>query len=158
MCVFVFKSLKNLKQSNSLLYISNRVFLASIEVTVPDKQLKAIRGHPAILGCRFTPDSDISNLVVTWQRKEDSQVVHSFYYQKDQLDRQSPAYRSRTLLYKSELAKGNASLQITAVRPKDTGGYMCIVTNLQGSARALVELTYGGMFMKDTANIMEMVL
>lgn len=128
-----------------------RFILAGFEVTVPDKQVKAIRGRPAILGCRFTPHPDISTLVVTWQRQEDSQVVHSFYYQNDQLDRQSSAYRSRTLLYKSELVKGNASLQITAVRPEDTGGYMCVVTNSQGSARALVEVTYGGIFIKNTA-------
>lgn len=129
------------------------VVVAPFEVTVPDKHLKAIRGHPAILGCRFTPDPDISNLVVTWQRQEDSQVVHSFYYQKDQLDRQSLAYRSRTLLYKSELAKGNASLQITAVKPEDTGGYMCIVTNSQGSARALIELTYGALYSEPRLSI-----
>lgn len=116
---------------------------------VPDKQLKAIHGRPAILGCRFTPDPDTSHLVVTWQRQEDVRVVHSFYYQKDQLDRQSPEYCGRTFLYNSELAKGNASLQITEVNPKDTGRYICIVTNSQGSSRGLVELTYGGMFMKN---------
>ncbi|KAA0718121.1 hypothetical protein E1301_Tti001285 [Triplophysa tibetana] len=127
--------------------------VAPFEVIVPDKQLKAIHGNPAILGCRFTPDPDISHLVVTWQRQEDVQVVHSFYYQMDQLDHQSPQYRSRTFLYNSELAKGNASLQITEVNPKDTGGYMCIVTNSQGSARALVELTYGALYSEPRLSI-----
>ncbi|XP_056616603.1 butyrophilin subfamily 1 member A1 [Triplophysa dalaica] len=127
--------------------------VATFEVMVPDKQLKAIHGRPAILGCMFTPDPDTSHLVVTWQRQEDVRVVHSFYYQKDQLDRQSLQYRGRTFLYNSELAQGNASLQITEVNPKDTGRYMCIVTNLQGSSRALVELTYGALYSEPRLSI-----
>lgn len=129
------------------------VFVAPFEVSVPDKQLMAIRGHPVVLGCKFTPDQDISNLVVTWQRQEDSKVVHSFYYQLDQLDRQSPEYNSRTMLFKSELSTGNASLQITAINQKDTGQYMCIVSNAQGTGRALVELTYGALYSEPRLSI-----
>ncbi|XP_059421969.1 V-set domain-containing T-cell activation inhibitor 1-like isoform X3 [Carassius carassius] len=118
------------------------VLVASFEVTVPNKHLLAIQGHPAVLGCEFTPDPDLSSLVVTWQRQEDSQVVHSYYYQQDQLDRQSPEYHTRTSLYVSELHKGNASLRIAAVRPKDAGHYMCIVSNTKGTGKDLMEVTY----------------
>ncbi|XP_056108954.1 uncharacterized protein LOC130086785 isoform X4 [Rhinichthys klamathensis goyatoka] len=75
---------------------------ASFRVNVPDKFLVAIRGRPAVLACEFTPDPDLSSLVLTWQR--DSRVVHSFYYQQDQLDRQSPEYHNRTSLFISEIA------------------------------------------------------
>ncbi|XP_039528495.1 uncharacterized protein LOC120479783 isoform X4 [Pimephales promelas] len=75
---------------------------ASFRVNVPDKFLVVIRGRPAVLGCEFTPDPDLSSLVLTWQR--DSRVVHSFYYQQDQLDRQSPEYHNRTSLFISEIA------------------------------------------------------
>ncbi|XP_016364154.1 CD276 antigen-like [Sinocyclocheilus rhinocerous] len=122
------------------------VLVASFEVTVPNKHLLAIRGRPAVLGCEFTPDPDLSNLVVTWQRQEDARVVHSFYYQQDQLDRQSPEYHNRTSLYVLELHKGNASLRIAAVRPKDAGWYMCIVSNAKGTGRALMEVTYEASF------------
>ncbi|XP_039528496.1 uncharacterized protein LOC120479783 isoform X5 [Pimephales promelas] len=90
---------------------------ASFRVNVPDKFLVVIRGRPAVLGCEFTPDPDLSSLVLTWQR--DSRVVHSFYYQQDQLDRQSPEYHNRTSLFISEIGKGNATLRINSVGPKD---------------------------------------
>ncbi|XP_043112161.1 CD276 antigen-like isoform X2 [Puntigrus tetrazona] len=106
----------------------------------------AIRGHPAVLGCEFTSDSDLSSLVVTWQRQEDSQVVHSFYYQQDKLDRQSPEYSNRTSLYISELGKGNASLRIYPVLPKDAGQYLCQVSNFKGTGKGLIELDYGALY------------
>lgn len=114
-------------------------------MNVSNKHLLALRGHSAVLGCEFTPDLDLSNLVVTWQREEDLQVVHSFYYQQDQLDRQSPEYHSRTSLFVTELHKGNASLRIAAVSRKDAGRYLCIVSNTKGTGRASMEMTYGGM-------------
>ncbi len=129
---------------------SHCLFPASFEVTVPNKHLLAIRGRPAVLGCEFTSDPDLSNLVVTWQRQEDARVVHSFYYQQDQLDRQSSEYHNRTSLYISELHKGNASLRIEAVRPNDAGWYLCIVSNTKGTGRALMQVTYGGKHMMNT--------
>ncbi|XP_067277265.1 CD276 antigen-like isoform X2 [Pseudorasbora parva] len=93
----------------------------SFRVNVPDRGLVAIRGCPAVLVCEFTPDPDLSSLVVTWQRG--SRVVHSFYYQQDQLDRQSPEYHNRTSLFISELGKGKASLRINSVGPKDVALY-----------------------------------
>ncbi|XP_051504389.1 CD276 antigen-like [Myxocyprinus asiaticus] len=127
--------------------------VASFEVSVPHKHLVAIRDRPAVLGCIFTPDPNFSSLVVTWQRQEDSRVVHSFYYQQDQLDRQSPEYHNRTSLYISELGKGNASLKIAAVRPKDTGWYICIVSNDKGTERALLEVTYGALYSEPRLSI-----
>ncbi|XP_048061384.1 CD276 antigen-like isoform X2 [Megalobrama amblycephala] len=122
------------------------VLAASFDVTVTDKHLLAIRGRPAVLGCEFTPDPDLSSLVITWQRSEDSQVVHSFYYQQDQLDRQSREFHNRTSLFISELGKGNASLRIAIVRPKDAGSYLCIVSNAKGTGRALMNVIYGVQF------------
>ncbi|KAI4905018.1 hypothetical protein NFI96_020173, partial [Prochilodus magdalenae] len=121
---------------------------AAFKVTAPASRLVAFRGQPAILGCEFTPDSnsDLSSLVVTWQRREDSRVVHSFYYQKDQLDRQSREYRNRTSLFMAELGKGNASLRIEAVRPEDKGQYLCMVSNTRGTDKALMQLEYGAFY------------
>ncbi|XP_077092737.1 V-set domain-containing T-cell activation inhibitor 1-like isoform X2 [Siphateles boraxobius] len=129
-----------------LLMFADALVVASFEVTVTDKHLLAIRGGSAVLGCEFTPDPDLSNLVVTWQRSEDSQVVHSFYYQQDQLDRQSPEFHNRTSFFISELHKGNASLRIAEVRPKDAGLYLCIVSNAKGTGKALMKVTYGVQF------------
>lgn len=122
-------------------------------MTVPNKHLLAIRGRPAVLGCEFTPDPDLSSLVLTWQRQEDARVVHSFYYQQDQLDRQSPEYHNRTSLYISELGKGNASLRMHPVGPKDAGRYLCQVSNAKGTGKALLELDYGALYLEPRFNI-----
>lgn len=129
------------------------VLVAPFEVNVSNKHLLALRGHSAVLGCEFTPDLDLSNLVVTWQREEDLQVVHSFYYQQDQLDRQSPEYHSRTSLFVTELHKGNASLRIAAVSRKDAGRYLCIVSNTKGTGRASMEMTYGALYSEPRLSI-----
>ncbi|KTF76737.1 hypothetical protein cypCar_00033373 [Cyprinus carpio] len=129
------------------------ISVASFKVNVPERCLVAIRGRPALLGCEFTPDPDLSSLVVTWQRQEDSKVIHSFYYQQDNLDRQSPEYHNRTSLYISELGKGNASLRINPVGPKDAGRYLCQVSNAKGTGKALIELDYGAFYSEPRLNI-----
>ncbi|XP_067277264.1 V-set domain-containing T-cell activation inhibitor 1-like isoform X1 [Pseudorasbora parva] len=123
----------------------------SFRVNVPDRGLVAIRGCPAVLVCEFTPDPDLSSLVVTWQRG--SRVVHSFYYQQDQLDRQSPEYHNRTSLFISELGKGKASLRINSVGPKDVGQYLCHVSSAKGTGKAQIELKYGALYSEPRLNI-----
>lgn len=115
-------------------------------MSAPARQVIAVRGQPAIVGCEFTPDSDLSSLVVTWQRVEDFRVVHSYYYNHDQLSLQSPVYQNRTSLFVSELLKGNATLRIEPVRLEDVGNYLCTVSNNKGTDKAEVQLRYGGMF------------
>ncbi|KAK7140425.1 hypothetical protein R3I94_012896 [Phoxinus phoxinus] len=90
-------------------------------------------------------------MVLTWQR--DSRVVHSFYYQQDQLDRQSPEYHNRTSLFISELGKGNATLRIHSVGPKDVGQYPCLVSNAKGTGKAQIELDYGALYSEPRFNI-----
>ncbi|XP_036431063.1 CD276 antigen-like [Colossoma macropomum] len=137
----------------SALYLVVRC--AAFKVTVPAGRLVGIRGQPAVLGCEFIPDSylDMSNLVVTWQRKEDNRVVHSFYYEQDQLARQSTDYQNRTSLFVTELLKGNASLRIEAVTPKDEGQYLCMVSNTRGTDKALVKLEYGAFYTEPRLSI-----
>ncbi|XP_017550944.1 CD276 antigen [Pygocentrus nattereri] len=119
--------------------------VGTIKVTVPEGRLTAVRGRTTILGCEFTPEpgSDLANLVVTWQRQEDLHVVHSYYYQQDQLDRQSAEYHGRTSLFYSELSKGNASLRIIDVGPRDVGRYQCMVSTSSGTDKAEIQLDYG---------------
>ncbi len=121
------------------------VFLASFMVSIPNDHLIAVRGHPAVLGCHFTPHPDLSSLFIEWQRQEDSQVVHSFYYEENQLDHQSLEYHNRTSLYISKLSKGNAYLRIDGIGLKDVGWYLCKVNNINGAGKAKIKLDYGGM-------------
>lgn len=71
-------------------------------------------------------------------------MVHSFYYKKDQLDRQSAHYFGRTKLNYKGLAEGNASLSIANIGLKDAGNYVCVVSNDKGTDRGVVQLVYAG--------------
>ncbi|XP_042593425.1 CD276 antigen-like [Cyprinus carpio] len=114
----------------------------SFGVTVPSSPILVVRGATALLPCEFEPDPTMANLVITWQREEDARVVHSFYYEKDQLDRQSSDYVDRTKLNREALAGGNASLSIVNIGLKDAGNYLCIVSNIKGTDRGVVRLVY----------------
>ncbi|KAM9477465.1 CD276 antigen-like [Clarias gariepinus] len=132
----------------SVLLLSVLTTCAGFKVNAPAGRVVAVRGQPAVLGCEFPPDStpDLAPLVVTWQRVEDSRVVHSFYYKVDQLDLQNVDYRDRTSLFVSELQKGNASLRIQRVGPRDVGRYLCTVSNSKGTDKVQVQLEYGAFY------------
>lgn len=127
----------------------------AFKVTAPSKSLVALKEGTVMLGCIFTPDrtSDMNDLTVTWQRAEDSRVVHSFYYGVDQLDRQNHEYKDRTALYPSELEKGNASLRISGIRVVDAGLYLCTVSNQKGADKAQVQLHYAAFYSEPRLNI-----
>ncbi|XP_076831474.1 CD276 antigen isoform X2 [Brachyhypopomus gauderio] len=126
-------------------------------VTVPQEVVIAVRGRAVLLGCEFTPDPEVApdfpSLVVTWQRTENSQVVHSFYYGRDQLDRQAATYQNRTTLFTSELVRGNASLLLWEVGLEDTGGYLCVVSTKGGTDRAELKLQYAAFYTEPRLSI-----
>lgn len=125
-------------------YNYNFSFLDSFSVRVPPGPVVVARGATALLSCEFEPDLNIPQLVINWQRQEDARVVHSFYYQMDQLDRQDSDYKGRTTLNHSEIAKGNASLSIANFGLKDAGKYLCTVSNTKGTGKGELQLVYAG--------------
>ncbi|KAJ7991841.1 hypothetical protein DPEC_G00288050 [Dallia pectoralis] len=108
----------------------------------------AIYGQPAVLSCSFPAYSDRPDpsLVVTWQRVEDSRVVHSFYYKTDQFETQSVDYRNRTGLFHSQLAHGNASLRLDRVGPQDQGRYLCTTSTSNGTGKVEVQVKYAAFY------------
>ncbi|XP_063040648.1 CD276 antigen-like isoform X2 [Engraulis encrasicolus] len=137
----------------SLLFFT---FVAPYKVQVPSEPLMGVRGTYAVLTCSFPPVAQPGippGLLVTWQRVEDSRVVHSFYYDKDQLSRQSNDYKHRTALYVSELWTGNASLKITDVRAQDAGRYLCTVSDDRGTDKAEVRLEYAAFYTEPQLSI-----
>ncbi|KAJ8387913.1 hypothetical protein AAFF_G00148470 [Aldrovandia affinis] len=130
-------------------------FTDALEVTVLERRVTGVRGQPTILGCSYSlPSGNLDNLVVTWQRVEDNQVVHSFYYGQDQLDLQSPNYRNRTSLYRSQLQTGNASLRLDRVCPRDSGRYLCSVSSQKGTDKAEVQLEYAAFYTEPRLSIL----
>ncbi|KAK1155167.1 CD276 antigen-like [Acipenser oxyrinchus oxyrinchus] len=100
-------------------------------VTVPRSPVTSPPGSDVTLSCSFSckAGADLTRVVVTWQRPPADHVVHSFYYGRDQLDRQNEAYRNRTQLC-----------------GEDEGWYTCAVTNqvenTRGDVRLIVAAAY----------------
>ncbi|XP_078423152.1 CD276 antigen homolog [Cetorhinus maximus] len=114
------------------------------DVTVPETTLIGIHNQNIVLGCRFTVNGGLSleHIIITWQRAENSEVVHSYYYGKDQLSQQSEQYSDRTSLFPEEFKHGNASLKLEGVRAEDAGQYICFVSNILGSAKETILLKF----------------
>uniref|UniRef100_A0A4W6G373 Ig-like domain-containing protein n=1 Tax=Lates calcarifer TaxID=8187 RepID=A0A4W6G373_LATCA len=66
--------------------------------------------------------------------------VHSFYYNKDQLGLQDQFFRGRTSLFKDQISRGNASLQLTGVEVQDQGRYRCHTSTMRGNKDSLINL------------------
>ncbi|XP_067277296.1 CD276 antigen homolog [Pseudorasbora parva] len=115
------------------------------EITVPRGPVKGFYGEVLILPCTFPVDSwDLSSTVITWQRGLD--VVHSFYYSRDQLDRQNPHYANRSSLFIQEMAGGNASLKLDRVTLQDAGLYTCSISTNTGSQKKSFKVDIAAFF------------
>uniref|UniRef100_A0A4W6G2R4 Ig-like domain-containing protein n=1 Tax=Lates calcarifer TaxID=8187 RepID=A0A4W6G2R4_LATCA len=77
--------------------------------------------------------------------------VHSFYNNQDQLRLQNQHFRNRTSLFKDQISRGNASLQLTGVEVQDQGGYRCYTRTMRGNKDSFINLRVDGM--RDTQEI-----
>ncbi|XP_031436181.2 butyrophilin-like protein 8 isoform X2 [Clupea harengus] len=122
-----------------------KVCCSEFKVTVPSSLVVTL-GQPVVLPCSFSVGNvwQPESIVITWQRG--LEVVHSFYYNRDQLKRQSPHYVKRTSLYQSEMQKGNASLRLENVTIEDRGEYICSVSSQLGSERKSFPLKVAALY------------
>ncbi|CAM5147974.1 unnamed protein product [Natator depressus] len=97
--------------------------------------IRSRAGEDVTLSCRFKLSSDfvLNRLRIHWQvfRDEEGSVVHSYYDGADRLEDQEVEFKGRTKLFLQELSEGVASLNLTRVRPSDSGEYRCIIVNSQ---------------------------
>uniref|UniRef100_A0A452H0L4 Ig-like domain-containing protein n=1 Tax=Gopherus agassizii TaxID=38772 RepID=A0A452H0L4_9SAUR len=106
-------------------------------------------GGDVTLSCLFPsqPGMNLQRLTLTWQKERagaEALVVHSYYYGREQLEKQDEAYRSRTQLDPEGLARGDASLTLRGVRTQDEGVYLCHVTSELGKTSERRELRVAG--------------
>ncbi|GCC26854.1 CD276 antigen-like isoform X1 [Chiloscyllium punctatum] len=101
------------------------------KVLTPKEHVVAILNQAVVLECSFTVSEELplGNVVINWQRDENREVVHSYYYGKDQLSKQNPHYSGKTSLFPEEFKNGNASLRLEGVNPEHSGVYLCYVGN-----------------------------
>uniref|UniRef100_A0A3B4U1G7 Ig-like domain-containing protein n=1 Tax=Seriola dumerili TaxID=41447 RepID=A0A3B4U1G7_SERDU len=91
-----------------------------------------------ILPCSFQGGTDV---VIHWvQLTVGHLVVHSFYHNQDQLGHQVQRFRDRTSLFKDQISRGNASLQLTGVEVQDQGRYKCHPSTIRGNKDSFINL------------------
>uniref|UniRef100_A0A8C6SQ35 Ig-like domain-containing protein n=1 Tax=Neogobius melanostomus TaxID=47308 RepID=A0A8C6SQ35_9GOBI len=79
-----------------------------------------------VLPCRFEyKEKDLHN--IEWYKYTDGSLVHALKDGADLLERQAEAFRKRTSMFPEQVSRGNASVQLSAVRTEDEGLYLCRV-------------------------------
>uniref|UniRef100_A0A4W6G5E5 Ig-like domain-containing protein n=1 Tax=Lates calcarifer TaxID=8187 RepID=A0A4W6G5E5_LATCA len=79
------------------------------------------------------------NLVIVWTQLT-SRLVHSYFENQDQLEHQDQHFRGRTSLFKDQISRGNASLQLTGVEVQDQDRYRCYTSTMRGNKDSFVNL------------------
>uniref|UniRef100_A0A3Q0RKU0 Ig-like domain-containing protein n=1 Tax=Amphilophus citrinellus TaxID=61819 RepID=A0A3Q0RKU0_AMPCI len=84
------------------------------------------------------------DIVIHWFKVPGDLHVHSYYYSKDQLGHQDQRFRNRTSLFKDQISRGNASLQLTGVQVQDQGRYKCHTSTIRGNMESFINLKVDG--------------
>uniref|UniRef100_A0A4W6G5B5 Ig-like domain-containing protein n=1 Tax=Lates calcarifer TaxID=8187 RepID=A0A4W6G5B5_LATCA len=94
-----------------------------------------------ILPCSFQYTADI---YIHWNLETaGNPPVHAYYFNEDQLRHQDQHFRGRTSLFKDQISRGNASLQLTGVEVQDQGRYRCFTSTMRGNKDSFINLRVG---------------
>ncbi|KAK2870162.1 hypothetical protein Q8A67_024554 [Cirrhinus molitorella] len=106
-----------------------------LPVTLGDTHVTCIYSEECMLPCKS------KNLdIIHWYMND--KPVHSYFYNKDQLDHQHQNYKGRTsLLSESEIKNGNVSLLIKNINLQDEGRYRCYAADDKTSDEHYVVVT-----------------
>ncbi|XP_070708690.1 CD276 antigen-like [Pempheris klunzingeri] len=104
-----------------------------------DAEVSCVFMESCMLLCSFQAGDDP---VVHWRfgRKGDT-YVHSYYHSKDQLGGQDQHFTNRTLMFRDQISRGNASLQLMRVEVQDQGRYRCYTSTIRGNKESFIDLT-----------------
>uniref|UniRef100_A0A8C4NX07 Ig-like domain-containing protein n=1 Tax=Dicentrarchus labrax TaxID=13489 RepID=A0A8C4NX07_DICLA len=105
-----------------------------------DVEVSCVFMESCILPCSFQGGSDT---VIHWiQETAGNTLVHSYYHNQDQLAKQGQRFKKRTSLFKDQISRGNATLQLTGVEVEDQGRYKCYtsINTLNGNKESFINL------------------
>ncbi|XP_030612079.1 CD276 antigen-like [Archocentrus centrarchus] len=111
--------------------------LCSWTLAEEDSEVSCVFMERCILPCRFQIGEEI---VTHWFKVPGDLHVHSFYYSKDQLGHQDQRFRNRTSLFKDQISRGNASLQLAGVQVQDQSRYKCHTSTIRGNQESFINL------------------
>ncbi|KAG7525439.1 CD276 antigen-like [Solea senegalensis] len=101
--------------------------------TRADHDVSCVFMTRCILPCRLQPGPET---IIHWIHVSGGNAaVHSFYKDKDQFSRQNLRFKDRTSLFNNQIAKGNASLQLTSLQILDQGRYKCYTSTKPGVSK-----------------------
>uniref|UniRef100_A0A3B4YXN3 Ig-like domain-containing protein n=1 Tax=Seriola lalandi dorsalis TaxID=1841481 RepID=A0A3B4YXN3_SERLL len=122
-------------------YVVNAKHCGLLYVSVPDvadSEVSCVVMESCILPCSFQGGTDV---VIHWIQVTAGDLhVHSFYHNQDQLGHQDQRFRDRTSLFKEQISRGNASLQLTGVKVQDQGRYKCHTSVIRGNKDSFINL------------------
>ncbi|KAK2886746.1 hypothetical protein Q8A73_020692 [Channa argus] len=90
-----------------------------------------------ILPCSFQAESEE---IIHWILTAGNRPVYSYYYNQNQLAHQDQTFKGRTSLFKEQISRGNASLQLTGVQVQDQGRYKCYTSTIRGNKETYINL------------------
>uniref|UniRef100_A0A3Q1EQW8 Ig-like domain-containing protein n=1 Tax=Acanthochromis polyacanthus TaxID=80966 RepID=A0A3Q1EQW8_9TELE len=109
---------------------------------VADTEVSCVFMERCILPCSFQGSTEVH---IHWFRLTDIHFVHLYKNNQDQLKHQHKSFRNRTSLFKDQISRGNASLQLTGVKVQDEGTYECFISTISESKGSFVNLKVEGM-------------
>ncbi|XP_051796431.1 programmed cell death 1 ligand 1-like [Acanthochromis polyacanthus] len=105
---------------------------------VADTEVSCVFMERCILPCSFQADTRV---FIDWfQLTAGDFCTHSYYDNQDQLQHQHQMYRNRTSLFKDQISRGNASLQLTGVKVQDEGRYQCCTSTMNENNSSFVNV------------------
>ena len=108
-----------------------------------DVEVSCVLMESCILPCEFQAGAEV---VIRWNHLTagDTQV-HYFYHNRDQVSLQNERFKGRTKLFKDQISRGNASLQLTGVEFKDKDRYKCYTSTIFGNKESFINIKVHGM-------------
>uniref|UniRef100_A0A4W6C6S7 Ig-like domain-containing protein n=1 Tax=Lates calcarifer TaxID=8187 RepID=A0A4W6C6S7_LATCA len=114
------------------------LFFIKIKISQSFLSVSCVFMESCILPCSFQSGADP---VIIWTQETAGHLqVHSFYSNKDQLGLQNQYFRGRTSLFKDQISRGNASLQLTGVEVQDQDRYRCHTSTMRGNKDSFINL------------------